>query len=85
MAVKSNKGIAVAIQHVPEESENDVLRIGTDLWNALFPTSVYEGPRTVSVCGLRSHTGSGRHGYSLSPSVVCWTVPSKDVQVSCRV
>jgi len=82
MAVKSNKGIAVAIQHLPEESESDLLCIGTDLWNALFPTSVLEGPRTVSVDLLQSHIGTGRPGAPLFLSVVCWAIPSKDVQVS---
>jgi hypothetical protein len=85
MAVKSDKGIAVAIQHVPEDSEGQILQIGTGLWNALFPTSEREGPLTVSVGLLQSHTGTGKRGASLSPSLVCWAVPSKDVQVSYRL
>jgi hypothetical protein len=87
MAVKTDKGIAVVIQHVPEDCQGDVLQIGTALWNALFPTSVRasEGPLAVSVGLLQSHTRTGRRGASLSPSVVCWAAPSKDVQVSCRL
>jgi hypothetical protein len=87
MAVKSNKGVAVAIQHVPDESKGDTLQIGTDLWNVLLPPtsdSVYDGPITVSVGLLQSHTGSGSHGASFFQSVVCWAVRSKDVQVSYR-
>ena len=38
MAVRTNKGIAVAIEHVPEGGEGDILQIGADLWNALVPT-----------------------------------------------
>jgi hypothetical protein len=85
MTVKTNKGIAVAIQHVHEESEGEFLRIGTDLWNALSPTSVREGPLSVSVGLLQPHTATGKRGASLPPSVVCWAVPSKDVQVSYRL
>lgn len=85
MALKSNKGIAVDIQHVPEDSEGDVLRIGTDLWNTLFPISAREGPFTVSVGLLQSHIGAEKRVASLSPSVICWAVPSKDVQVSYRL
>ena len=84
MALNNNKGIAVTIQHVPEDNEGDVLRIGTDLWNALVPTS-NEGPLTVAVGLLQSHTGTGRHGTSLFTSVACWAVPSKDIQVSDRL
>ena len=81
MAAKSNKGIAVAIQHVPDDNEGDVVRIGIDLWNMLFPIPEREGPFTVSVGLLQSHTGTGR-----SQSVVCLAVPSKDdVQVSYRL
>jgi hypothetical protein len=88
MVVKGNKGVAVAIQHVLEESEGDTLRIGTDLWNVLLPPtsgSVHDGPVTVSVGLLQSHTGSGGRGASFFQSVVCWAVHSKDVQVSCRL
>jgi hypothetical protein len=85
MVVKSNKGVAVAIRHVLEESEGDTLRIGTDLWNVLLPPtsgSVHDGPITVSVGLLQSHTGSGSRGTSFFQSAVCWAVHSKDVQVS---
>lgn len=85
MVVKGNKGIAVAIQHIPEESESDTLRIGTDLWDVLLPPtsgSVHDGPITVSVGLLQSHTGSGSRGTSFFQSVVCWAVHRKDVQVS---
>jgi hypothetical protein len=89
MAVKYNKGVAVAIQHVPEESEGDTLRIGTDLWDVLLsPTSgsVHDGPITVSVGLLQSHTGFGSHVASSVRSVVCWAVRnSKDVRVSNRL
>jgi hypothetical protein len=88
MVVKSNKGIAVAIQHVIEETESDTLRIGSRLWNVLLPPtsgSVRDGPITVSVGLLHSHTGSGSRGDSLFQSVVCWAVHSKDVQVSYRL
>lgn len=85
MVVKSNKGVAVAIQHVHEGSEGGVLRIGTDLWNVLLPPtsgSVPDGPTTVSVGLLQSHTGSGGRGASFFQSVVCWAVNNEDVQVS---
>ena len=85
MALKSNKGIAVDVQHVPEDNEGDVLRIGIDLWNTLFPISAREGPLTVSVGLLRSHTGAEKRVASRSTSVICWAVPSKDVQVSYRL
>lgn len=88
MAVKCNRGVAVAIQHVPKESEGDTLRVGTDLWNVLLPTtsgSVHDGPITVSVSLLQSYTGSGSRGASFSQSVVFWAVHSKDVQVSYRL
>ena len=85
MAVKSKKGISVAIQHVPEENEGGILRIGTDLWDVLLPPtsgSVHDGPITVSVGLLQSHTGSGSRGTSFFQSVICWAVQSEDVQVS---
>ena len=87
MVVKTDKGIAVAIQHVPENGQGDVLRIGTDLWNALFPTTVRasEGPLAVSVGLLQSHSRTARRGASLSPSVICCAAPNKDVQVSRRL
>lgn len=88
MAVKCNKGVAVAIQYVPEESEGDTLRIGTDLWNVLLPPtsgSVYDGPITVSVGLLQSHTVPGSRGASFLRSAVFWAVHSKDVQVSYRL
>lgn len=88
MVVKGNKGVAVAIQHLPEESEGDTLRIGTDLWNVLLsPTSgsVHNGPITVSVGLLQPHTVSASRGASFFQSVVCWAVHSKDVQVSNRL
>jgi hypothetical protein len=88
MAVKSNKGVAVAIQHVPEESEGDTFQMGTDLWNVLLPPtsgSVHDGPITVYVGLLQSHTGSGSRGASSFQSVICWAVHSKDVQVSYRL
>lgn len=77
----------MAIQHVPEDSQSDVLRIGTDLWNALFPTAVRasEGPLTVSVGLLQSHTRTARRGAFLFPSVVCCAALSKAVQVSYRL
>lgn len=80
MAVKTNKGITVAIEHIPEDGNDDILQVGTDVWNALVPTPACEGPITVSI-GLR-HIETGKRGVSLSQSVVCSAVPSKDVQVS---
>jgi len=90
MAVKRNKGVAVDIQYIPEESEGDTLRIGTDLWNVLLPptslaTSVHDGPITVSVGLLQSHTVPGSRGASFLRSAVFWAVHSKDVQVSYRL
>ena len=88
MAVKSNNGVAVAIQHVPDESKGDTLQIGTDLWDVLMPQTsdtVHDGPITVSVGLLLSHAGSGSHGASFFQSVVCWAVRSTDVQVSYRI
>ena len=80
----------MTIHHVPEESEGDTdtLWIGTDLWNVLLPPtsgSVHDGPITVSVGLLQSHTGSGSRVASFFQSVVCWAVHSKDVQVSSRL
>ena len=80
MAVRANKGVTVAIEHVPEDGKDDILQLGTDVWNALVPTPACEGPITVSI-GLR-HVETGRRGISLSQSVVCSAVTSKDVQVS---
>ena len=80
MAVKTNKGITVAIEHITEDGKGDILQVGTDVWNALVLTPACEGPITVSV-GLL-HVESGIRGVSLSQSVVCWAVPNKGVQVS---
>jgi hypothetical protein len=80
MVVKTNKGIPVAIEHIPEDGKDDILQVGTDVWNALVPTPAYEGLITVSI-GLR-HVETGKRGTSLSQYVVCSAVPSKDVQVS---
>jgi hypothetical protein len=80
MAVKTNNGITVAIEHIPDDGKNDILQVGTDVWNALVPTPAREGPITVSI-GPR-HVETGKRGVSLSQSVVCSAVPSKDVQVS---
>lgn len=88
MAIKTNKGIAVAIQHVSGDGTGDVLQVGTGLWNAIVPTSVRgpEGPIVVSVGLLQSHAGAGkRGGASLFQSVTCWAVHSRDVQVSDRL
>ncbi|KAI0003309.1 P-loop containing nucleoside triphosphate hydrolase protein [Russula compacta] len=85
MVIKTNKGIAVAIQHVSGDGAGDVLQVGTGLWNAIVPTSVRgpEGPIAVSVGLLQSHTGAGnRGGASLFQSVTCWAVQSKDVQTT---
>ena len=70
----------MAIEHVLEDDKGDILQVGTDVWNALVPTPACEGPITVSVSLL--HVETGRHGVSLSQSVVCSAVHSKDVQVS---
>jgi len=82
MAVRTNKGIAVAIEHVPEGGEGDILQVGADLWNALVPTLLREGRIAVSVGLLQSHIETGKRGASLFPSAVCWAVQSKDIQVS---
>jgi hypothetical protein len=88
MAVKSNKGVAVAIQHLTEEIEGDTLRIGTDIWNVLLPPalgSVHDGLITVSVGLRQSHSVSESREASFFQSVVCWAVHGKDVRVSYRL
>ena len=80
MAVKTNKGITVATELIPDDGKDDILQVGTDVWNALVPTPACEGPIMVSV-GLL-HVETGKRGVSLSQAVVCSAVPSKDVQVS---
>ncbi|KAI9510375.1 AAA-domain-containing protein [Russula earlei] len=84
MAVRNSKGFSVAVQHVPEVGEGDIVQVGADLWNVLVPSSQHEdeAPLAISVGLLRSHIETGNHGSSLSPSVVCWAVPSKDVQTT---
>jgi hypothetical protein len=74
MAVKTHKGISVVIERLPEDSKDEILKVGTDVWNALVPTSACEGPITISVSLLQSHVET--------PSVVFSAVSSKDVQVS---
>ena len=49
MAVKNNKGISVAIEHLPEDGKDDILKVGTDIWNALVPNLVHEEPIAVSL------------------------------------
>jgi hypothetical protein len=78
MAINTNKGIVVTIDHLPDDSKGDILKIGTDLWNALVPTTVREGPIAISVSALRSHIVK-------SGAVVCSATPSKDVEVSNRL
>ncbi len=85
MAVKNNKGTAVAIEHLPEDGKDDILKIGTDVWDALVPNLVHEEPIAVSVGLLQPRTETGKHGAHPSSSVVCSAVPSKDVQVSDRL
>ena len=80
MAIKTNKGITVAIEPMPDDGKDDILQVGTDVWNALVPTPECEGPITVSVGLLQAETG--KRGVTLSQVVVCSAVPSKDVQVS---
>jgi hypothetical protein len=84
MAITTNKGTAVAIEHIPEGGKGNILQVGADLWNALVPTSLREGRIAVSVGLLQSHTETGNRGASLSPSVACWAVQSEDIQVSDR-
>jgi hypothetical protein len=78
MAVKTNKGIAAAIELIPDDGKDGILQVGTDVWNALVPTPACEGPITVSVGLLQVETGKR----GVSQVVVCSAVPSKDVQVS---
>ena len=85
MAVKSNKGTVVAIEHLPEDGKDHILKVGTDLWNALVPSLVHEEPIAVSVGLLQPRTETGKHGARRSSSVVCSAVPSKHVQVSDRL
>jgi hypothetical protein len=85
MAVKTHKGISVAIERLPEDSKGEILNVGTDVWNALVPTSAREGPIAISVSLPQSHAETGMRGASLSPSVVCSAVSSEDVQVSDRL
>ena len=85
MAVKNNKGISVAIEHLPEDGKDDILKVGTDVWNALVPNLVHEEPIAVSVGLLQPRTETGKHGARPSSSVVCSAVPSKHVQVSDRL
>ena len=82
MAIKTTKGVAVAIERLRADGKDEILKIGTDVWTALVPTSIHEGPIVVSVSLLQSHAGTEERGASLSPSVVCSAVLSKDVQVS---
>ena len=82
MAVKNNKGISVAIEHLPEDGKEDILKVGTDVWNALVPNPVHEEPIAVSVGLLQPRTETEKNGARPSSSVVCSAVPSKDVQVS---
>jgi len=85
MAVKTHKGISVAIERFPEDSKDEILKVGTDVWNALVPTSAREGQIAISVSLLQSHVETGMRGASLPPYVVCSAVSSKDVQVSDRL
>jgi hypothetical protein len=85
MAVKTPKGISVAIERLPGDGKDEILKIGTDVWNALVPTFIREGPIAVSVSLLQSHAEIGKRLTSLLSSVVCSAVPSKDVQVSDRL
>jgi hypothetical protein len=82
MAVKTHKGISVAIERLPEDNQDEILKVGTDVWNALVPTHAREGPIAISVSLLQSHVETGT---SLPSSVVCSAVSSKDVQVSDRL
>jgi hypothetical protein len=85
MSVKKNNGTAVAIEHLPEDGKDDILKVGTDVWNALVPNLVHEEPIAVSVGLLQPRTETGKHGARPSSSAVCSAVPSKDVQVSDRL
>jgi hypothetical protein len=87
MAVKNNKGISVAIEHLPEDGKDsdDILKVGTDVWNARVPNIVHEEPIAVSVGLLQPRIETGKHGARLSSSVVCSAVPSKDIKVSDRL
>jgi hypothetical protein len=85
MAVKNNKGISVAIEYLPEDGKGDILKVGTDVWNALVPNLIHEEPIAVSVGLLQPRTETGKHGARPSSSVVCSAVPSKDAHVSDRL
>ncbi|KAH9063671.1 AAA-domain-containing protein [Lactarius deliciosus] len=41
-------------------NSDDVLQVGSDLWNAVAPASASSGPITVSVGLLQTHTDNGR-------------------------
>ena len=84
MAVKTKSCVSVTIEHLPEGGKSDnVLHVGSDLWNAVAPASTPNGPIAVSVGFLQTHADNGRGDSSISLSVTCWAVPGdKDVQVS---
>ena len=84
MAIKTTNCVSVTIEHLPKGgNSDDVLQVGSDLWNAVAPTSAPNGPIAVSVGLLQTHTDNGRSDPSVSLSVTCWAVPdNKDVQVS---
>ncbi|KAI0290473.1 P-loop containing nucleoside triphosphate hydrolase protein [Russula brevipes] len=79
MAVRTSKGIAVTIEHIPEDVGGDVLQVGTDIWTAVVPTALREGPIAVSVCLKQSHTRTGKY---LLSSVTCWAISSKEIQAA---
>ncbi|KAH8983609.1 hypothetical protein EDB86DRAFT_2833909, partial [Lactarius hatsudake] len=83
MTVKTKSCVSVTIEHLLEGGKSDdVLQVGSDLWNAVAPASASSGPIAVSVGLLQTRTDNGRGDPSISLSVTCWAVPGKDVQTA---
>jgi hypothetical protein len=82
MAIKTKSRVSVTIEHLPGNGKGgDVLQVGSDLWNAVSPSSARNGPIAVSVGLLQTHADNGRSDPSISLSVTCWAVPGEDIQV----
>ncbi|KAH9001680.1 AAA-domain-containing protein [Lactarius akahatsu] len=83
MTVKTKTCVSVTIEHLPEVGKSDdILQVGSDLWNAVAPASASNELITVSVGLLQTRTDNGRGDPSISLSVTCWAVPGKDVQTA---
>ncbi|KAI9456224.1 AAA-domain-containing protein [Lactarius psammicola] len=77
MAVKTkNNWVSVTIEHLPKGGKSDdVLQVGSDLWNAVAPAARRNGPIAVSVGLLQTHTDNGRSDPSYF-STAAFGVPS---------